>query len=334
MRTMVLSWEDVSNLLPMKDCIDVMREALKALARGDAVLPLRQVLQQPDGQGALGVMPVFLGNPELLGVKVISVFAGNQDTRYESHQGAVLLFETHNGRLLGMVDASSITAIRTAAVSGVATDVLANKDVENLAILGSGTQASTHLSSMLLVRRARNVKVWSRNVDHAKRFASNHSNLHGIQVEAVRTAEDAVRDSDLICTTTAAKSPILEGAWLSPGAHVNAVGASVPSYRELDTNAVSKSRFFVDRRESALNESDDFMIPRQEGVITNEHILGELGELLLGRVVGRQSVEEITVFKSLGIAVEDVAAAYHVYTKALQEKLGTEVEFNSEREGQ
>jgi alanine dehydrogenase len=333
MKTMVLSWEDVSNLLPMQDCMDVMREVLETLARGDAVLPLRKILQQPDGQGALGMMPAFLGSPQLLGVKVISVFPGNQDTRYESHQGAVLLFETHNGRLLAMVDASSITAIRTAAVSGVATDLLANRDAENLAILGSGTQASTHLSSMLLVRKLRKVKVWSRNADHARRFVSDHSNLGGIEIEAVRTAEEAVRNSDLVCTTTAAKSPVLKGAWLSPGTHVNAVGASVPPYRELDTEAVSKSRFFVDRRESALSESADFIVPRQEGLITDEHILGEVGELLLDRVAGRRSADEITIFKSLGIAVEDLAAAYHVYNKALQKKLDRETEFNSERKG-
>jgi alanine dehydrogenase len=333
MKTMVLSSEEVAKLLPMEDCIGVMRETLKTLARGDAVLPLRLVLRQPDGRGALSVMPAYLGNPRVLGVKVISVFSGNQDTKFEAHQGAVLIFETQNGRLLGMVDASSITAIRTAAVSGVATETLANKDAESLAILGSGTQASTHLASMLQVRKVKNVKVWSRNVDHAKRFVRNHSNLGGIGIEAIPSAEEAVRGSDLICTTTAAKSPILKGAWLSEGTHVNAVGASVPPYRELDTEAVSRSRFFVDRRESALNESEDFKIPRQEGAITDGHILGELGELLLGRVVGRQNADEITIFKSHGIAVEDLASAYHVYAKALQEHVGKEVEFNPERAG-
>jgi ornithine cyclodeaminase/alanine dehydrogenase-like protein (mu-crystallin family) len=331
MKTTVLSWEDVTKLLPMKDCLGIMRETLKALARGDAVLPLRRYVQQPDKRGTIGVMPAFLGDPQLLGAKIISVFPGNRDTRFESHQGAVILFETQNGRLLAMVDASSITAIRTAAVSGVATDVLANRDAESLAILGSGTQASTHLSSMLLVRPVRSVKVWSRDFDHAKRFASSHSDLEEVRVEAVRTAEEALKDSSLVCTTTAAKSPVLEGAWLSPGAHVNAVGASVPPFRELDTEAVRKSRLFVDRRESALNESDDILIPIREGIITDEHILGELGEVLLGRVAGRRNAEEITLFKSMGIAVEDIAAAHHVYARALQERLGTQVEFNSER---
>lgn len=332
MKTLVLSWEDVADMLPMSECIEVMRGTLSTLARGDAVLPLRKYVQHPDKRGTIGVMPTYLGNPELLGAKIISVFPGNRETPFESHQGAVLIFETKNGRLLAMVDASSITAIRTAAVSGVATQVLANKDVESLAILGSGTQASTHLTSMMLVRRPKHVKIWSRDLGHAKSFVESHSDLGTATIEAVTSAEDAVRDADLVCTTTGAKSPILRGAWLAPGAHVNAIGASVPPFRELDSEAVIRSQFFVDRRESVLNESDDFLIPMREGLITEDHIMGELGEVLIEKAQGRRSRDEITLFKSMGIAVEDVASAHHVYARAIKEGRGAGVEFNSSRD--
>jgi len=309
-----------------------MRRALKVLARRNAILPLRQVVRLPGRVGALAVMPSFLGSPRVFGAKVISVFPRNSNTPFESHQGAVLLFEPKHGRLLGIIDASSVTAIRTAAVSAVATQLLAKIKTPELAILGSGTQASTHLESMLVVRgkSIRRVKVWSRNREHAKRFVRMHSGRKkGVQIEQVDEAQAAVENSDLICTTTASKTPILKGEWLSPGAHVNAVGACIPTARELDSEAIKRSRLFVDRLESAANEAGDFIIPRKEGAISDSHILGELGDLLLKRVVGRRSSDDITVFKSLGIAVEDLAAGYFVYSRAGRYKGG--MEFNSER---
>lgn len=332
MKTLVIGQQEVSKVLTMADCIGVIREALKTLARGEAVLPLRQGLTQPDRKGVLVAMPSFLGQPSALGLKAISVFPGNRDTPFESHQGAVLLFETEHGKLLSIVDAGSVTAIRTAAASGVATDLLARKNATNLAILGSGTQASTHLESMLAVRsRIARIRVWSRNPEHAKRFAKYESNRLGRRVEAVDHAEDAIRGADLICTTTSATTPVLKGSWLSSGAHVNAVGASVRGFRELDTEAVAKSLLFVDRRESAFNEADDFLIPKQEGAVTDNHIRGEIGEVLLGKVQGRTDENEITVFKSLGLSIEDLATAHYVYTQAVAKSMGTWVEFNGER---
>jgi ornithine cyclodeaminase len=289
-------------------------------------------MAQPDKKGILGMMPGYLGTKGVMGLKATSVFPGNLDTPFESHQGAVLLFDTEHGRLLSMVDAGSITAIRTAAASGVATDVLARKEVTKLAILGSGTQAATHLSAMFAVRSGiRSVRVWSRNPEHAKRFANRKPGVGGARVKAAEEVRDAVLGSDLICTTTGAKSPILKGAWLSPGVHVNAVGASVPPYRELDTEAVAKSRFFVDSRESAQNEADDFRIPKQEGAVSDSHILGEIGEVLEGKVAGRTSANDITIFKSLGLAIEDLAAAHYIYTQALTRNMGTWIEFSGER---
>lgn len=311
--------------------MDVMAEALKTLARGDALNPLRRGLLLPDKSGLLGMMPAYLGDIKALGLKVISIFPGNEGTEYDSHQGAVLLFEPEHGRLLAIMDASSITAIRTAAVSGVATKLLAREDAGDLAILGSGVQAHTHLLAMLLARQIRRVRVWSRTFDHAQVFTQRESGRCGIQVEPMATAREAAEGADIICTTTAAHEPVLMGDWLAPGAHINAVGSSTPFARELDTAAVVKSRLFVDRRESMLNEAGEFLIPKKEGAIGDDHIQGEIGEVLLGQIPGRESAEEITLFKSLGLGVEDVASAHHIYQKAIEKGAGTWVEFGGSR---
>jgi len=311
--------------------MDVMAEALKTLGGGDAINPLRHGLLLPEKSGVLAMMPAYCGDIKAMGVKVISVFPGNQGTEYDSHQGAVLFFEPEHGRLLAIIDASSITAIRTAAVSGVATQLLACQDAGDLALLGSGVQAHTHLAAMLLARTIRRVRVWSRTLEHAQTFAQRESERHGIEVKPMLTAREAVEGADIICITTAASEPVLMGDWLAPGAHINAVGSSVPFARELDTAAVVKSRLFVDRRESTVNEAGDFLIPKKEGVIGDDHIQGEIGEILLGHVTGRKSPEEITLFKSLGLAVEDVASAHHIYQKASEKGLGTWVELGGSR---
>jgi alanine dehydrogenase len=323
METLVIGHREVRALLPMSECIEVMAAALATLARGDAVLPLRSVLSQPDRTGFLGLMPAYLGEPRAVGVKVVTVFPGNRATPYESHQGAILVFETGNGRLLAVV--GTVTEIRTAAVSAVATRLLARPEARTLAILGSGTQAGVHLEAMRAVRDIREVRVWSRTPGHARAFAERHG------VRWAATAREAVEGADIVCTVTGAQAPVLEGAWLAPGAHVNAVGASVPPFRELDTAAVVRSRLFVDRRESALNEAEDIRAPLREGAFGEEHVAGELGDLLLGRVAGRTAADEVTLFKSLGLAVEDLAAAHHVYARAVARGAGARVELCGER---
>lgn len=301
------------------------------LAKGDVVLPLRQAVRLPNKKGILGMMPAYFGGtPPVVGIKVVTVFPGNHRTKFDSHQGAIQLFEIDNGQLQAIIDAGSITAIRTAAVSAVATDLLAKKDSRRLAIFGSGTQARMHLEAMPVVRSSIDeVRVWSRNHDHALKFAKSASSKLG--VKAFESAEDAAKGADIICTTTAATSPILKGDWISRGAHVNAVGASVPPFRELDSNAVAKSSFFVDRRESAIEEADDFRIPKGEGLINDNHIRGEIGEILIGAKKGRTSDDEITIFKSLGLAIEDLAAAQQVYLKARASGMGTWIDFVAER---
>ncbi len=330
MKIRILNQFDVQRLLDMGDCIDAMGNALAALTRGEATLPLRQMMWLPERIGILGLMPGALHSPPLTGLKAITVFPGNHGTELDAHQGAILLFEAERGRLLAVVDATSITAIRTAAVSGLATRLLSNPEASDLAILGSGVQAASHLEAMFRVRPIRRVRVWSRNWDHAKRFADLESTRRQFPVQACRGADEAVRGADLICTVTSAREPILHGSWISWGAHVNAVGSSLPIARELDTAAVQQARLFVDRRESALNEAGDFLIAKAEGVVSDDHIQGELGEVLLKRVAGRASAGEITLFKSLGLAVEDLAAADFVYRQSLRTGAGVEVEFGGE----
>ena len=323
-RTLVVSDRDVVALLPMADCIDAMTDALRTLAQGGALLPLRQIVRLPNGRDAFGLMPAVLDNPPALGAKIITVFPGNDRTPYDSHQGAVLLFETEYGRLIAILDASTITALRTAAVTAVATRLLARPDAHTLALLGAGVQAETHLESIGLVREIDEVRVWSRSGDRARRFAERFG-AEGRRVVACGTAREAVDDADIVCTLTSSREPVLFGGWLAPGTHVNAVGASLATSRELDSAAVVKSRLYVDRRESTLNEGGDFLVPKREGLIGDEHIVGEIGELLVDppRIGGRRSASEITLFKSLGLAIEDLAAARRVYDRAVATGAGT-----------
>ncbi len=326
MNVLVVSRAEVRRLLPMGVCIDLVAEALAALARGEALNPLRWAMHVPQVQGIVGLMPGYLGTPETLGLKAVAVFPGNHGTEYDSHQGFVLLFDTAHGTPLALVDASEITAIRTAAATAVATRLLAREDAGDLAILGSGVQARTHLEAMLLVRDIRRVRVHSPNVERCQAFARDQSGRHGVRIEAVESARAAVDGADLICTTTSAREPVLRGEWLASGAHVNAVGSSMASTRELDTRAVSRSRLYVDRIESAVHEAGDYLFPLQEEAIDRQHIVGEIGDILLGTLEGRRTPEEITLFKSLGLAVEDLAAAHHVFVAAQEQGQGTRVE--------
>jgi ornithine cyclodeaminase len=272
------------------------------------------------------MMPAALDSPGIIGLKVISVYPGNRGSGYESHQGFVLLFESEHGAPVALVDAGEITAIRTAAVSGLATRLLAREDADELAILGSGTQARTHLEAMLVARPGiRRVRAWGPNSERLQAFAAGASRAHDRPVEAVASARDAVDGAAIVCTVTASPTPVLEGDWLAPGVHVNAVGASQPNARELDEEAVLRSRLFVDRRESALNECGDLLAAMEAGIVGEEHIVGELGDLLTGAAVGRRDATDITLFESLGLAVEDLAAAHEVWRLATERGVGTSI---------
>jgi ornithine cyclodeaminase len=313
----ILNQAEVTELLPMEECIGVMDGVLRTLASGGAQLPLRAAIGVPGtGGGLFCWMPAQLSDPPTLGLKLISVVPGNEGTPLDSHQGVVFLVDPATGAPLAIMDASSITAIRTAAVSAVATRALAREDASDLAILGSGVQARSHLEAIGMVRKLDRVRLWSPNADRLAGFVRWAREHLGIAAEPVRGPREAVAGADIICTTTASSTPVLQGAWIAPGAHINAVGSSIPTARELDTAAVARSRLFVDRKESAANEAGDFLIPLREGAITESHLLGELGDVLLGKLPGRTGEADVTLFKSLGIAVEDLASAAHVLAKA------------------
>jgi alanine dehydrogenase len=326
---LVLNQSDVERMLTMPKCIEIMAHTLSALARGEATMPLRTVFPIPDG--AFAVMPAALANPSTVGAKLITVLPKNNNTKYDSHQGAVLLFDTDNGSLLAVMDASSITQIRTAAVSGVATDALAKKDARSLGILGAGAQGYSHLDAMMAVRPLQTVKVWSRNGATAEKLAKIARDKYSVDAKAVPTAKDACTNTDIICAATAATEPVLLGEWLSPGAHVNAVGASQNHAREVDSTAVVRSRLYVDRRESALKEPGDIITPIKNGEITADHIVGEVGEVLIGKAAGRSNGQEITLFKSLGLAIEDLASAHFLYGEAKRKGVGVEIELGGMR---
>lgn len=305
----------------MPECIRLMEEALASLARGEVMLPLRPVIRVPDTSNAFAVMPAYSSALPALGAKLITVFPGNHGSDLDSHQGVVALFDAERGNLAAIIDAISITAIRTAAVSAVATKLLARRGASRLAILGSGVQARTHVQAMLAVREFESVCIWSRRTEHARLLADEFETDDRAAFEVAATSDDAVRDADVICTVTAAREPVLHGTALQPGAHLNAVGASLPTTRELDTDAVRSARIFVDRRESALNEAGDLLIPMKAGDLEASAIVAEIGELLIGSKPGRRSDTEITLFKSLGLAIEDLACA--VYLRQEAERSGS-----------
>lgn len=335
---LILNYNQVNQLLLMHECIDVMADALSALARGEAEMPLRTIFRPPDVRGVMAMMPSFRrGDAPLFGLKAICVFPDNAAIGKDAHQGGVLLFSGETGELLALVNASAITEIRTAAVSAVATRVVAREDASELAIIGAGVQARSHLEAIACVRPIKRVRVAARSFESAQRFADacQNPNREGgqvartsnAQIEAVRTPEDAVRGADIIVTATTSFEPVLKRKWISPGAHINAVGTYSFKARELDTATMADATLFVDRRESALNEAGDYVIAASEGAFGPEHIRAELGELLIGNHPGRTKDNEITVFKSLGLAIEDLASAAYVYEKALRENVGASVQF-------
>lgn len=327
MELIVLSERDVLDLLPVADCIAVMEDAFRTVAAGGYAQPQRLIAWLPGGRGAIGTMPGFLASPDAIAAKVITVFPENRAAGLESHQGSVLLHETKTGRPLAVVHAGAVTAIRTAAVSGLATRILAKESAARVALLGSGTQARTHLDALRAARKISNVAVWSRTPENARAFAREAAAKHNIPVEAAATPREAIDGAEIVCTLTAATSPILEGGWLEPGMHVNAAGSSVPPFRELDAQAVARARVFVDNRECVLNEADDLRVPLAEGAIDLDHILADLGDLVTGAVAGRTSSDDITLFKSVGMAIEDVAAARELYARALDQGRGTRIDY-------
>ena len=300
----------VTAALPLDACIELMDNVLRAHDRGDVVQPMRSVIHLPGGAGALYTMPAFTAEPRALAVKMISVFHGNEARSIPSHQGIVVVFDPDTGTPSMLLDAARLTAIRTAAVSAAATRALARRDAAVLAVLGTGVQARSHIEAIPLVRPIRQVHIWGRSRDHAQQLASELAD-GALEVVVSENAADAVAGADIICTTTAAREPILQGAWLARGTHINLVGASTSDAREVDDSTVAKSRIFVDSLDAALTEAGDLLIPMREGW-TDPKRWTPIGAVLNGTSAGRAAEDEITLFKSVGLAIEDAAAAAHI----------------------
>lgn len=321
MEIRILGGAEIKALLPMDACIEVMRRTMIAVSEGRARIPPRSALPVSSG-GLLGNMPGYLAEPECFGVKLLSLFPGNPAAGLSSHLGLVLLFEPEHGQPVAILDAAELTAIRTAAVSGLATVLLAREDAGDLAILGAGEQARSHLEAMLAVRKIRRVRVWSRTAASAAAFAASQEQRHGLVIETAASPREAVTGADLICTVSAARAPILHGEWIVPGAHLNVAGASRPDAVEVDTETVTRSRYFVDFRESTVREAGEYLAALKAGAITPEHILAEIGEVASGAKPGRRGADEITLFRSLGVAPEDLAAAHYVLEAARAQGVG------------
>jgi ornithine cyclodeaminase/alanine dehydrogenase-like protein (mu-crystallin family) len=323
---LVINQREVLELLSMSACIEIMQAVLADLTNGQAIQSLRSVVPL-QGSHVMGLMPAYLKREERVGAKVITVLPDNHAKGMPSHQGFVSLFNSTNGQLEAIVDGTKITAIRTAAVSAVATQLLARPEASTLAMIGTGEQARTHIEAMRLVRPIERIQVWGPNPAHAQKLKEETEGRYNLPVEVASSAAQAVRDADIICTVTASTTPILHGAWIKEGAHINAVGACRAKDRELDTELVRQAELFVDRRESAVNEAGDYLIPLHEGEIGEGHILGEIGELVVGLKPGRSSSAAITLFKSLGLACEDLAAAHYIVQEAVRRNKGTQIVF-------
>lgn len=317
----VIDGPTVTQLLPMSDCIALMRATMAQVSQRQAQLPLRWGL--PLDRGMLGVMPGSLAEPPCFGVKLVSLFPGNSAAGLSSHMGAMLLFEAQSGRPLALLNAAEITRIRTAAASAVATDLLSNRAVSRLAVLGTGEQAQAHLQAMCCVRDFEKIVIWGRDPAKAIELAQAFGKQGKCAVIARVSREEAVAGAEIICTTTSADTPILFGSELSPGMHLNIVGSSVPSKAEIDSEAVRRSRYFVDYLDSTYAQAGEFQEAVSSGVVTQAHIEAEIGEVLLERHPGRSTAQDITLYRSLGVAAQDLAAAWHVYQHAQERGLGS-----------
>ena len=318
----VLSEHDVRELLDMESCIEAMTEVLGSLARGELYNPLRSIARSEGADTLLGLMPAYRSEPtKAYGLKEIVIVPTNPSRGLDTHMGGVLLHDGDNGELLAIMNASPITEIRTAAVSAVATRALARPDAQRVAILGSGAQARGHVHAMRAVLDDPEVRIWSRDLDKAEELAGE------VGATVAPSVDAALFGAEVVCTTTATVEPIVERRWLARGAHVNAVGSCFPTTRELDTETVATASFFTDRRESCLNEAGDYIIAAAEGAVGPDHIKAELGEVLAGMHPGREHEDELTIFESLGIAVEDLASAELIVQRARERGVGVEAPF-------
>ena len=305
--------KEVARRLTYEVCIPIMRDAMIALSKGETRQLLRSIIPLSDGR-LFGIMPGALGSHAIFGAKLISVFHENFARGVPSHQGLIVLFDPESGAPVCVIHAGEVTAIRTAAASAVATAALARKDARRLALLGYGEQAATHARAISKVRDLESIVVWGRSVERAHAFAERTAAELAVPVATAKAVKEAVAEADIICTVTSAAEPILKGEWVRPGTHVNLVGSGYAGPAEVDNHLVVRSRFIADSREGVLQQGGEFLRAKAVGLVSDAHIVAEIGQVLMGQVEGRRSAEDITVYKSLGHIVQDLASAAALYS--------------------
>lgn len=324
----LITQSQVEAHLPMADCIESMRTAMMAVSAGRTHLPIRQFMPVADSGGKLAIMPGVIDAPACFGIKLVCKYPRAHDSPYGSHVGMVMLFDAEEGIPLAMIEGSALTGIRTAAASAMATDLLARKDASRLFVLGCGEQARRHITALRCVRDITAVTVWGRDPQRATAFAAAATARESIPVNAVTDIEAALASADIVCTVTASPSPLFGGDLVQPGTHINLVGSAVPANREVDTRCVERSRYFVDYRPATLAAAGELLRAIEDGALTEAHIVAEIGAVAAADSAGRGSDEEITVYKSLGVAAQDLAAAHLLYTEALAQGFGSDIELN------
>ena len=322
---LILSEKQVESLIDVEELVAALERAHIQYSTGNAVMPVRLVVPLPQIDGRITSMPGFLNQDQALGMKVVTYFQNNPKHNLPSILATIMLFSAESGKMIAVMDGSYITAIRTACASAMASKVLSNPTASVLGILGAGVQAKAHIRALCRVRKIRCIKIYSPSGTSASRLKQEVESQLGVAIEVANSAEEAVRGADLIVTATTAKQPILPAEWLKPGAHINAVGSHRPDLRELDGTTLARSTVFVDSREAIMAECGDVLLALAEKSITPDHVQAEIGEVLATTKPGRTTTDEVTLYKSVGIAIQDVATARLVYHKALEKNLGTNV---------
>jgi alanine dehydrogenase len=323
---LVLSEKEVRRLIDIEELIGALEKAHVQFSTGKAVMPVRQVVPLPEVTGRLTSMPAYLGEDRALGMKVVTFFQENPNKNLPAILATIHLYSAETGKLVAIMDGTYITAIRTACASAMATKALANGETPVLGILGAGVQAGSHIRALCKVRGIRSIRVYSPSGKSGWKLKEELEPEVKIKIDPVRTAEEAVRDADLLVTATTAKEPILNFAWIKAGAHINAVGSHRPDLREIDSTTMKRAKLFVDSRAAIMAECGDVLLAVKEGAITESQASVEIGEVLAGEKPGRTDPNEITLYKSVGIAIQDVATAQLVYRKAPEEKAGVRIE--------
>lgn len=318
-----LSQKDVKDIVDMKEAINIVESAFSELYRGEVVMPVRTAINTEDGVTL--IMPALLKEMKALGTKIVTVYKNNPKIGLPTILAIVVLNDPRTGAPLAIMDGAYLTAVRTGAVSGVATKYLANPDSKIVGMIGAGVQARTQLWAVSEVIKIENVKIYDTIENSAKSFVRDMSKKFDFDIQIVNTPREAVENSDVIITSSTSKNPVLDGNWLKEGAHINAIGSHTPDAREIDDITIKNSKIVVDSKEAILKECGDILIPIKNKVIKKEDIYAELGEVVIGKK-RRKNPSEITLFKSVGLAIQDVSMAKLVYEKALRKNVGEEIE--------